>query len=328
MTVSEIPEATTRALVPSEAGYHQCWYPVCVSSDLKSGQLLGIDLCDGRIIVYRTADGTVHALSAYCKHMGADLSVGELVDDEPRCPFHHWQYASDGRCSKIPSGDRIPRRARLHAFPVVDRWGLIWVFWGKEELYPVPALDAWDDETMIFHAFEAELIEPLKVDPWVFSSNIFDIVHNRVVHGLKIADPEVQFADPYTAIMHWGADFMERESGALRTDITVRGTNVVCSSGEHEGRMMWHIAGVSPLGKRGTRVFFVVATSRDQDATAHLNRQQALHNRFVNEDLPILNTLRLGDFHLVKNDQALGRYLRFVRSYPRVTMAELESDVS
>jgi phenylpropionate dioxygenase-like ring-hydroxylating dioxygenase large terminal subunit len=325
MTTSEVRTVEANFSPLPNSGYHQCWYPVATSSTLVRGEVLGTDLCDGRIVVYRTEGGDVHAMAPHCRHMGADLSIGDVVDDQVRCPFHHWHYGPDGHCTKIPSGDRIPRQARLQTFPVADKWGLIWVFWGKEALYPVPSFEAWDDATMMLHAFEADLAESIKVDPWVFASNVFDIVHNRVVHGLQIADPEVQIVDAFTARMHWDSEYVERESGSMRADLDVYGTNVIRTCGEHDGRMTWHIAGVSPLGRRGTRVFIVLATRRDTGAREHLERQAALHNRFVNEDLPILNSMRLGDFQLVGNDRAIARYFRFARNYPRATMSELET---
>jgi nitrite reductase/ring-hydroxylating ferredoxin subunit len=309
----------------SGPGYHQCWYPVALSTDLAAGQVLGVDLADGRVAVYRTESGDVHAMVPYCKHMGSDLSVGAVVGDQLRCAFHHWHYGTDGRCSKIPSGDRIPAAARLATFPVEDRWGVIWVFWGPTPLYQVPSFQAWDDKTMVYRAFEVPLSEPLQVDPWVFTSNIFDIVHNRVVHGLQIADPTVEVVDDYIRKMRWDATYMERESGSLRSDILVYGTNAISTSGEHDGRATWHIAGLGPHGRQGTRVFIMAATTKGPGAEEHLDREQALHSRFVNEDLPILNTIRLGEDHLVANDRAMVRYLRYAREYPRATMAELET---
>lgn len=263
----------------------------------------------------------------YCKHMGSDLSVGDVIGEELRCAFHHWHYGSDGRCTKIPSGDRIPRAARLSTFPVEDRWGLIWVFWGSEPLYDVPSFEGWDDATMVYRAFEVELREPMSVDPWVFCANIYDVVHNRVVHGLQIADPSLEQVNDYTTRIHWDATYEERESGHLRSDILQYGTNAISTYGEHDGRTTLHLAGTSPLGRDGTRVFITVATTRDEGSEEHLDRQQALHTRFVNEDLPILNTIRLGDDHLVANDKGIVRYLRYARTYPKATMAELERTV-
>jgi nitrite reductase/ring-hydroxylating ferredoxin subunit len=311
-------------LGPLGPGYHQCWYPVEVSAKLGQGEVIGADLGDGRIVVYRGEDGSVHALSAYCKHMGSDLSVGDVIGNDIRCAFHHWSYGPDGRCNDIPSGDRIPRAACVARLPIEEKWGLIWVFFGREPLYPVPSFADWDDDRMVYRAFEAPFDQKLLVDPWVFTTNIFDIVHNRVVHGLRIADPDIDPLDDYTTRMEWRATYEEREQGDLRTEILVFGTNAIRAQGEHDGRLAGNLAALSPMGRAGTRAFFCVMAERSDDAEEFLDRQQATHTRFVNEDLPILNTMRMGKDHLVAADRAMVRYIRYARSYPRTTMAELE----
>jgi phenylpropionate dioxygenase-like ring-hydroxylating dioxygenase large terminal subunit len=65
-------------------GFDQCWYPLALSSELDQGQVLGRDFLSGRVVLYRTTDGKAHVLSAYCRHLGADLSVGTVVGDELR----------------------------------------------------------------------------------------------------------------------------------------------------------------------------------------------------------------------------------------------------
>src|SRR3954447_23121917 len=89
-------------------GFHRCWYPVAVSSDLVPGEQFGTEFCDGRIVVYRGEDGVAHALTTYCPHMGSVLSVGYVVGVDIRFAFLHWQFDGTGECTTIPSGDRIP----------------------------------------------------------------------------------------------------------------------------------------------------------------------------------------------------------------------------
>jgi phenylpropionate dioxygenase-like ring-hydroxylating dioxygenase large terminal subunit len=308
-------------------GFHQCWYPVGLSRDLAVGERIGAELCDGRIVLYRGEDGVARAMTPYCAHMGSDLSVGDVVGNDLRCAFHHWRYGPDGRCNDIPSGDRIPPAACQFTFPVEERWGLIWVFWGPEPLYDIPSfpLDDWDDERYVLHPFEAQFAEPLRVEPWVFTTNVFDIVHNRVVHGIKIADPEIIELNPYVRTMHWDASFEERGTGKWRTDIMVYGTNAISNSGAHDGRVTLQVAGSAPMGALGLRMFMVVATDRSPGAEKHLEERERLHNRLVNEDLPILNTLRFGDDHLVAADRAIAKFLRMAKDYPKATMAQLEA---
>src|ERR1039457_2542922 len=90
--------------VPQDAehGYHDAWYPIATSPDLVQGQLLGVPTLNGRAVAFRDDAGKPAVLSAYCRHLGADLSTGELRDGCVRCPFHHWTYDASGMCVEIP----------------------------------------------------------------------------------------------------------------------------------------------------------------------------------------------------------------------------------
>lgn len=49
----------------------------------------------------RSMKGDVHALYAYCAHLGANLGVGGKVvnNDCVECPFHGWLYdGKTGQC--------------------------------------------------------------------------------------------------------------------------------------------------------------------------------------------------------------------------------------
>jgi phenylpropionate dioxygenase-like ring-hydroxylating dioxygenase large terminal subunit len=61
-----------------------------------------------------------------------------------QCPYHGWRYDGAGQCVEIPSlgpGQKIPKRARVDAYPTDERWGWIWVFLGdlpEHERPPLP----------------------------------------------------------------------------------------------------------------------------------------------------------------------------------------------
>lgn len=317
---------------PMRSGGHQCWYPVLLSSDLAPGQSTSVDLCDGRIVVYRGADGVVRAMTAYCKHLGADLGVGDVVGDDLRCPFHHWRYGTDGRCSHIPTGDRIPQAARLFTFPVSEKWGIIWVFWGAEPPFEVPTIPTFDEKTMVSKSGQIPMDEPLVVDSWVFGTNIFDFAHFRAVHGIENLSPDVE-RDGHR--MRWSVDnFIHEAVGRVTMTVEKWGPNISVTHGVRNGEFLGHLAASSPMGREGTKFFIVAVTRLESDdeegrATADRNLDQilALHTDLLNEDLPIMNTLRLGEAHMTAADRQMARYLHYVRSYPRTTMAELERSV-
>lgn len=325
------PEARRRGVVADLGpGAHQCWYPIALSRDLPKGKVIGSDLADGRVVIFRGEDGVARVMSAYCKHMGADLSVGgDIVGNDVRCPYHHWTYGDGGKCTGIASGDPIPRESNLASFPTAEHLGLIWVFFGETPLYDMPTFDEYNEKDFAFRAFEIDLDYKLLVEPWVFTTNVFDVVHNRVVHGLQIAEPTIEEVSPYLRRMKWNAAHTgEKQEGDWRPDIEVFGTNSIRTRSEIEGRFKWYVAGMTPCGREGTKVFFSVATTRDEKSEEYFDKWQAMHNRFINEDLPILNSMRLGDLHLVGADRAMIRFMLAVRNYPRTTLDAIETSAN
>src|SRR6478752_9847141 len=160
---------------------HQNWYAIALSGEVTADAPTGVPFAGGRIALYRDAAGAPVALSARCAHMGADLAAGDLVDGTLRCMFHHFCYDSSGQCVSIPSSDRIPRRARVHSFPVREHLGLIWIFNGEDPPCEPPGIPGYDVDGLAVRSRRTDLFE---VEPWVIIANSFDFMHLRYVHGL------------------------------------------------------------------------------------------------------------------------------------------------
>jgi phenylpropionate dioxygenase-like ring-hydroxylating dioxygenase large terminal subunit len=56
--------------------FSQTWYPICRSSDVPVGRLLGVDFLDGRVVVFRGRNGVARVMSAYCPHVGPTSHSG------------------------------------------------------------------------------------------------------------------------------------------------------------------------------------------------------------------------------------------------------------
>ena len=65
------------------------WHPFMLSSELKSlpvpMRLLGEDL-----VAFRSTDGTVGLVSAYCPHRRAPMFFGRNEECGLRCVYHGW----------------------------------------------------------------------------------------------------------------------------------------------------------------------------------------------------------------------------------------------
>ena len=82
------------------------------------------------VLLYRREDGTPVALEDRCCHRQAPLSMGKLIGDIVKCPYHGLEFSSSGTCVKVPSQERIPPSARVRSYPVVERNHWIWIWTG------------------------------------------------------------------------------------------------------------------------------------------------------------------------------------------------------
>jgi phenylpropionate dioxygenase-like ring-hydroxylating dioxygenase large terminal subunit len=95
-------------------------------------------------VLFRDAEGKARCLSDVCVHKGGSLCRGKVVDGTVQCPYHGWRYDGDGQCVEIPSiapERKIPKRARVDAYPTQEQWGWIWAFLGdlpEDERPPLP----------------------------------------------------------------------------------------------------------------------------------------------------------------------------------------------
>jgi nitrite reductase/ring-hydroxylating ferredoxin subunit len=299
--------------------FTQSWFPICLATDVERGRIKGYDFLDGRVVVFRSADGTPHVLSAYCPHLGADLSVGDVLDDTIRCAFHHWCYEATGRCVRTGVGDRPPPAARLFRFPTVEKHGIVFAFNGDEPSWAVPDFPLPAEE-LAYRVLE--IPETLPVDPWMICCNTPDLQHIRALHGITFDG-----ADPHDVVEWTNHSMMYDFSGLHRggekvsNRVGIFGTSVYYQVTMLEGR--W-FAFLAPLGlpRPGvSRVFMAVAARRDdgprEDVEAFLDRVVALETSIVAEDLPVMKTIRFRPGTLTRSDRTLARFFEYLRDFPR-----------
>ncbi|MBH8561547.1 aromatic ring-hydroxylating dioxygenase subunit alpha [Nostoc sp. CENA67] len=129
------------------------WY-ACEFSSNVTNKPKQIVMLNQRFVLYRNSQGQIVALKDQCPHRGAALSLGWVKDDCIRCPYHGWKFQADGKCIEIPSnapGIPIPKRASLDSYPVKEKYGFVWLFYGDlpEEKRPtLPTFPEYIVKTM------------------------------------------------------------------------------------------------------------------------------------------------------------------------------------
>jgi renierapurpurin 18,18'-hydroxylase len=121
------------------------WYPVGWASHFEVGRIVPVVVWQQSIAVYRDAEGTLHALENACPHRGVELHRGKVHGKQIACAYHGWEFSGEtGACVRIPylpEGQKLPC-AQARAYPVQEKYGLVWVFPGDAALARVqPLLD-------------------------------------------------------------------------------------------------------------------------------------------------------------------------------------------
>lgn len=105
------------------------WYAVAWDRDIKE-QLLAVKLLNERIVIFRKSTGDLAALEDACVHRKLPLSMGRLRGDQVECGYHGLVFGADGHCTRVPGCERIPAGAKVRSYPILQRYGLVWVWMG------------------------------------------------------------------------------------------------------------------------------------------------------------------------------------------------------
>ena len=111
------------------------WYPVMDSREVAA-KPVGVERLGMRLVFWRDSQQQIHALPDRCPHLGAALSKGSVCGNELACPFHGIRFDGTGRCTHVPAlgaAADAPSALTMQACTVVERHGLIWLWWGTAD---------------------------------------------------------------------------------------------------------------------------------------------------------------------------------------------------
>lgn len=181
------------------------WYVAAYGSEITGG-LLARTICGEPLVFWRDSSGRAVALADRCVHRRFPLSQSNRVDDTIVCGYHGFSYDASGTCVAVPGQRRVPRTARVRAYPLVEQDSLVWVWIGDAEASaagtipraPWFAAAGWTT---------VRGMEPLAARHSLLLDNLMDLSHETYLHGGYIGTPEV--ADtPISAEVDIGADIV------------------------------------------------------------------------------------------------------------------------
>jgi len=187
------------------------WYVAGWSKDLIE-QPTRILLLEEPVVLFRGEDGQVGALRDHCPHRHAPLSMGQIQGDALQCGYHGLVFDRSGACITVPSQDAIPSKLCVKAYPVVERFGWIWVWMGDVDAADPKLIPDFGQLTDPHYAAVGKTNYTRSAYRLV-TDNLMDLSHAAFVHPTTIGNP--QFAE-------------NAEMSVRRTDEGLRVQRLVC----------------------------------------------------------------------------------------------------
>ncbi|AGH48458.1 MULTISPECIES: aromatic ring-hydroxylating oxygenase subunit alpha [Sphingomonadales] len=193
------------------------WFAVALSEELKPGGIANIHVFGREWVLFRGEDGKAGLADPYCPHLGAHMGHGgEVVGNNLRCPFHHWEYDAEGWCKKIPYAKVMPGIARkkpvLKTLPIEERYGVIFAWYhpnGDEPYFGIPDVPELESDEYI----------PMRRGEWDIGTMIQEIGENGVdyphlkyLHHAPIIPPGTAKAEGHIFRTDIGAGYIIGES--------------------------------------------------------------------------------------------------------------------
>jgi len=161
----------------------KAWYPAALSREVDGQALFHRKILGVSVMIYRLADGKAVAMQDRCPHRFAPLSLGKRVGDEVACPYHALRFNAQGQCTHNPHGTgHIPKAARVDSFPLVERYGFLWIWMDAAE----PDLSLLPDYSPLEEGPETGVgwtYMSLPVNYELIIDNVMDLSHIDHVHG-------------------------------------------------------------------------------------------------------------------------------------------------
>ena len=320
------------------------WYPAETGENLGS-EPIKVRIIGQDLVLFRDAEGIPHCLANTCCHRGASLAAGKLMGNCIQCPYHGWQFDGEGICQKIPSlgpNGKIPNRARVDAYPTLERYGLVFVFLGdlpEDERPPIMEIEEYDAPgwRSTLQSFE-----------WPFNykrsvENGIDPAHNEFVHpthGFSGANEDYKVGHLDMRETEWGTGFYNKvlapplaEKRMQEATARTEAAYIDAGTGHHGVASVWtHIHPTAemfihqylyeaPVDENNTRLFLVNArnflpTPEHDERFKGRNEYVALQDRDVLVDLePTLTPESNTGEVFVTADHPIGRYREHLKEW-------------
>ena len=166
-----------------------CWYVAAMAEEVGDG-LLARTILSQPLVLFRDGAGRAAALEDRCCHRQAPLHKGRLIDGNLECGYHGLTYDATGSCIRVPGQVAIPPDAKVTSFPLVERYGWLWIWMGEAAVADEAMIPDFHWVTDAAWAGAGERLH-LKADYQLLVDNLLDLSHLSFLHSTTIGTKAV-----------------------------------------------------------------------------------------------------------------------------------------
>lgn len=162
------------------------WYIAGWAHEVKD-KPLARKICNESIVLFRDkATNRAGALLDRCCHRGTPLSCGQVVDTGLECGYHGMVFSTSGACVHIPGQVKIPEKACVRSYPLVEKDEFLWIWMGdpakadESKIIDYPYHNdykKWPHKHEVYH---------IKANYLLLVDNLMDMTHLAYVHKSTI----------------------------------------------------------------------------------------------------------------------------------------------
>ncbi len=156
----------------------------------KPGDYFTSSIVGEPIIVARSTDGQLNAMSAVCQHRAMLVAEGSGNTRSFMCPYHHWVYGLDGTLRSAPAMEKTcdfeKGRVFLPRFKVEVWQGFVFINFDEHAKPLAPRLTALDDVLANFDLASSEGPPPSLGTRYPFNWKVMFENNNDGYHANKL----------------------------------------------------------------------------------------------------------------------------------------------
>jgi vanillate O-demethylase monooxygenase subunit len=161
------------------------WYVGASVTEVRE-RPLGRVILGVPVVFYRGEDGSHGALLDVCPHRAVPLHLGKVAGDRLQCGYHALEFDRAGICRHNPHVAGPSHRLTVRAFPLVERYGLLWIWPGEPQAADPGAIPTYEQFEQPGQYAVGAGYTHVAAEYRLMLDNLFDLCHAEYLHAHSV----------------------------------------------------------------------------------------------------------------------------------------------